>query len=41
MKPADEYERLIEVGILLDGERVELIEGEIIEMAAMSGMRVV
>jgi Uma2 family endonuclease len=33
----DEYERMIAAGILRDGERVELIEGEIIEMAAMSG----
>ncbi|MBI2760056.1 MAG: Uma2 family endonuclease [Chloroflexi bacterium] len=34
----DEYEQMIEAGILRDGERVELIEGEIVEMAAMSGV---
>jgi Uma2 family endonuclease len=31
----DEYYRMTEVGILRAGERVELIEGEIIEMAAI------
>ncbi len=31
----DEYERMIEAGVLRDGERVELIEGEILCMAAI------
>src|SRR6478609_8499628 len=30
----DEYERMIEAGILTENDRVELVEGEIIEMAA-------
>ena len=30
----DEYERMIEVGILTENDRVELVEGEIVEMAA-------
>lgn len=32
---ADEYERMGEAGILHEDERVELIEGELIQMAAM------
>jgi Uma2 family endonuclease len=36
---ADEYERLAEVGILGEGDRVELIEGEITELAAAMGSR--
>ncbi|MEX1257787.1 MAG: Uma2 family endonuclease [Gemmatimonadota bacterium] len=31
----DEYDRMIEAGILHSGERVELIEGEIVRMAAI------
>jgi Uma2 family endonuclease len=31
----DEYERMIGAGIIREGERVQLIEGEIVEMAAM------
>jgi Uma2 family endonuclease len=30
---ADEYRRMVEVGIFGDDERLELIEGEIVEMA--------
>jgi len=33
----DEYERMIDAGILYDGERVELINGEIVHMAALGG----
>src|SRR6478672_4215041 len=29
-----EYERMIEAGILTENDRVELVEGEIVEMAA-------
>lgn len=36
---ADEYERLVEVGILGESNRVELIEGEITELAAAMGSR--
>lgn len=32
---AEEYRRLVEAGILSEDDRVELIEGEIVEMAAM------
>jgi len=32
-----QYHRMIKAGILREGERVELIEGEIIEMAAVGG----
>ena len=32
---AREYERMLEVGILREGERVELLDGEVIAMAAM------
>ena len=31
----DEYYKMVDVGILHDGDRTELIEGEIIEMSAM------
>lgn len=31
----DEYEQMLELGIIREGERVHLIEGEIIQMAAM------
>jgi Uma2 family endonuclease len=31
----EEYEQMIAAGVLREGERVELLEGEIIEMAAM------
>jgi Uma2 family endonuclease len=31
-----QYYRMIETGIIREGERVELIDGEIVEMAAMS-----
>ncbi|HZQ34867.1 MAG TPA: Uma2 family endonuclease [Dehalococcoidia bacterium] len=34
----DEYERMIEAGVIREGERVELIEGEIVCMAAI-GLR--
>jgi Uma2 family endonuclease len=33
----DEYDRMIEAGILSENERVELIDGEIVEMAAVGG----
>ena len=33
----DEYHRLGEVGILGEGDRVELIEGELVEMAPIGG----
>ena len=33
----DEYERMIAAGIIREGERVELVEGEIVHMAAMGG----
>ena len=32
---AQEYEQIIAAGVLREGERVELLEGEIITMAAM------
>jgi Uma2 family endonuclease len=32
----EQYYRMIETGIIREGERVELIDGEIVEMAAMS-----
>jgi len=31
----DEYDRMIQTGIVREGERVELLAGEIIQMAAM------
>src|SRR5579884_4487975 len=31
----EQYYRMIETGVIREGERVELIEGEIVEMAAM------
>jgi Uma2 family endonuclease len=34
---ADEYQRMIEVGIIAEGAPVELIEGELIQMAAFGG----
>jgi Uma2 family endonuclease len=34
---ADEYQRMIEAGILAEGAPVELIEGELIQMAALGG----
>ena len=34
---ADEYQRMIEAGIIAEGAPVELIEGELIQMAAFSG----
>lgn len=33
----DDYERMIEAGILDENDRVELIRGEIVEMAAVGG----
>lgn len=37
---ADEYERMGEAGILHEDERVELIDGEIVEMAAIGSRHV-
>lgn len=34
---ADEYQRMIRVGILREGDRIELIDGEMYQMAAMGG----
>lgn len=34
---ADEYQRMIEAGIIAEGAPVELIEGELIQMAAFGG----
>ena len=34
---ADEYQRMIEVGIIAEGAPVELIDGELIQMAAFGG----
>lgn len=34
---ANEYQRMIEVGIIAEGAPVELIEGELIQMAAFGG----
>ncbi len=31
---ADEYRRMTEAGVLTEHDRVELVEGEIVEMAA-------
>jgi len=36
----DQYHRMIRAGILREGERVELIEGEIIEMAAVGNRHI-
>lgn len=36
----DEYHRMIEAGVLCEGERVELINGEILHMAAFGGQHV-
>jgi Uma2 family endonuclease len=36
----DEYHRMIESGVLCEGERVELINGEILQMAAFGGQHV-
>jgi Uma2 family endonuclease len=36
----DEYDRMVEAGILREDERIELIEGEIIQMAAVGGPHV-
>jgi Uma2 family endonuclease len=36
----DEYMRMIDAGILREGERVELIEGEILQMAAMGSKHI-
>jgi Uma2 family endonuclease len=32
----EEYEQLVQVGILADDERVELLEGELIEMSPIN-----
>lgn len=37
---ADEYQRMITAGILREGERVELIDGELIQMAAFGSPHV-
>jgi Uma2 family endonuclease len=37
---ADEYQRMIRVGILRDGERVELLDGEMYQMAAQASPHV-
>jgi Uma2 family endonuclease len=37
---ADEYQRMIRVGILREGERIELINGELIQMAALGAPHV-
>lgn len=37
----DDYERMVEVGILHEDHRVELIYGEIVEMSAMGGPHIV
>jgi Uma2 family endonuclease len=36
----DQYHRMIKAGILREGERVELIEGEIVEMAAVGNRHI-
>ena len=37
---ADEYQRMIRVGILRDGERVELLDGEMYQMAAQASTHI-
>lgn len=37
---ADEYQRMIRVGILREGERIELLDGEMYQMAAQASPHV-
>jgi Uma2 family endonuclease len=37
---ADEFERMVETGIIREDERVELVDGELIQMAAQGGPHV-